>query len=81
MGLPSISFGRSSLTRFDGIENPTPMLPCEDTGDLHALVEIPPGRYQYRLIIDGDWQSDRYNEMQQMNAYGEPNSVLIVPEA
>ncbi len=46
----------------------------------HALVEIPPGRYQYRLIIDGVWQADPYNANVQANGYGEHNSVLVVPQ-
>ena len=45
-----------------------------------AVVEIPPGRYQYRLVIDGHWHADPYNERRQLNDYRELNSVLVVPE-
>jgi 1,4-alpha-glucan branching enzyme len=48
-------------------------------GVAYTIVPIPPGRYQYRLIIDGAWQADPYNNQQQHNDYGEPNSVLVVP--
>ena len=59
----------------------TPLMRREDSGVFQTLVEVPPGKYQYRLVIDGKWQADRYNALTQVNRYGEPNSVLVVPEA
>lgn len=52
---------------------------CEKSGHVTTLVEMPPGKYQYRLVIDGQWQADRYNDQQKINMYGEPNSILVVP--
>lgn len=49
-----------------------------DAGVFEAVIPIPPGRHQYRLIVDGVWQADPYNPHQQRNEYGEPNSLLIV---
>jgi chromosome partitioning protein len=48
-------------------------------GAHHAFVEIPPGQYRYRLIVDGCWQADPYNAHKQLNDYDELNSVLVVP--
>jgi chromosome partitioning protein len=48
-------------------------------GAHHTFVEIPPGRYRYRLIVDGCWQADPYNAHKQLNEYHELNSVLVVP--
>jgi chromosome partitioning protein len=48
-------------------------------GAHHAFVEIPPGRYRYRLVVDGRWQADPYNAHKQVNEYDEMNSVLVVP--
>ncbi|MHC4141995.1 MAG: early set domain-containing protein [Planctomycetota bacterium] len=48
-------------------------------GAHHAFLEIPPGRYRYRLVVDGNWQADPYNDHEQLNEYDEPNSVLVVP--
>jgi chromosome partitioning protein len=46
-----------------------------------AFVKLPPGRYQYRLVVDGRWQPDWYNdEPQQLNQFDEPNSVVTVKE-
>jgi len=36
------------------------------------------GKYRYRLVVDGQWQQDPYNEMTEMNPFGEMNSVLYV---
>ena len=57
------------------------VLDQEAIGTKHAIVDIPPGRYQYRLVIDGVWQADPYNANVQLNEYGEHNSVLVVGQA
>lgn len=36
------------------------------------------GKYRYRLVVDGHWQQDPYNEATEMNPFGECNSVLEV---
>ncbi len=36
------------------------------------------GKYRYRLVVDGQWQQDPYNENTEPNPYGEMNSVLEV---
>ena len=41
---------------------------------------MPPGRYCYRLVVDGRWRADPYNAHKQLNEYDELNSVLVVPE-
>ncbi len=42
-------------------------------------MEIPPGRYRYRLVVDGRWRADPFNKLQRLNDYDEPNSLLVVP--
>ncbi len=51
----------------------------EGGGHIELRLSLPPGRHQYRLVIDGRWQADPYNDLQQRNAHGEPNSVVVVP--
>jgi chromosome partitioning protein len=46
-----------------------------------AVVFVPPGRHQYRLVVDGRWRADPFNEQQTINAYDERNSVLMVTGA
>lgn len=47
-------------------------------GDFELLVTLPPGRYNYRLVVDGRWQNDPANETVDTNPYGELNSVVEV---
>jgi len=46
---------------------------------VHELcVAVPPGRYRYRLVVNGQWMADPYNPISEPNPYGEINSVLVV---
>lgn len=51
-----------------------------EAGVYQTMIELPPGRFQYRLIIDGQWQRDPYNPSQELNAFGVANSVIVVEE-
>ena len=57
----------------------TPLTYDEQLGTHEAMVEMPPGRYRYRLVIDGHWVADPHNQYKQVNDYGELNSVVVVP--
>ena len=37
---------------------------------------VPPGRYRYRLVVDGTWKRDQYNTYVESNPYGELNNVV-----
>ena len=41
-------------------------------------LEIKPGSYQYRFIVDGNWIEDPYNPDKVENEYGEYNSVINI---
>ena len=43
-----------------------------------AGLSLDPGRYRYRLVVDGRWQQDPYNETVETNEFGEYNSVVEV---
>jgi len=43
-----------------------------------VVVPLPPGAYQYRLVVNGKWQADPYNEHAITNAHGEVNSLILV---
>ena len=45
---------------------------------LHASAKLPPGRYRYRLVVDGQWQQDPYNETSELNPFGGYNSIVEV---
>ncbi|MEM9295314.1 MAG: AAA family ATPase [Planctomycetota bacterium] len=58
----------------------TPMLRDETTGAWRAVVTANPGRYRYRLVIDGRWQPDPHNPDVEANPFGEPNNVVELDE-
>lgn len=57
----------------------TPMRRNDAMGVWEACVPIPPGTYQYRLVVDGHWASDSFNPRVTTNPFGEANNQLIVP--
>ncbi len=59
----------------------TPLRYDDRIGAHETVIEMPPGRYCYRLIVDGRWTADPHNQHKQVNKYGEFNSVVVVPAA
>ncbi|MCG6939353.1 MAG: AAA family ATPase [Gammaproteobacteria bacterium] len=49
-------------------------------GTISKTFSVMPGAYQYRLIIDGNWQEDPNSPHRVINEFGETNSVLIVEQ-
>lgn len=47
-------------------------------GVFELCLRLPPGRFHYRLIIDGQWSADPYNNTCEPNPFGETNSVFTV---
>ena len=41
-------------------------------------VPLPPGRYHYRLVVDGQWSSDPHNARVETNPFGELNNLVDV---
>jgi chromosome partitioning protein len=48
------------------------------SGIWQTKLQLSPGKYRYRLVVDGKWQQDPYNEVTETNPFGEMNSVLEV---
>ena len=44
----------------------------------YAHLELPPGEYQYRLRVDGEWRDDPRAQQRVSNPFGTQNCVLIV---
>jgi CubicO group peptidase (beta-lactamase class C family) len=49
----------------------------EGTG-WRCTLQLPPGKYSYRIIVDGKWQTDPSNPQTEADGQGNPNSVLTV---
>jgi 1,4-alpha-glucan branching enzyme len=47
-------------------------------GSFVANVEVAPGSYEYKFIIDGNWLVDPDNSAWALNPYGTLNSVMVV---
>jgi len=56
----------------------TPMQKVGQSGVWQTKIKLPQGKYRYRLVVDGQWQQDPYNERTEINPFGEYNSVLEV---
>ncbi|MCC7407466.1 MAG: hypothetical protein IT442_05305, partial [Phycisphaeraceae bacterium] len=54
----------------------TPLVRDEQLGVWQVCVPVPPGRYRYRLIVDGQWVHDPYNHYVESNPFGELDSVV-----
>ena len=47
-------------------------------GDWTGTIELSPGEYQYRLLVDGQWRDDPTAEARVPNEFGSTNCVLKV---
>lgn len=56
----------------------TPMIELEDAHWVKELA-LSPGRYEYLLVVDGEWMSDPLAKETAPNPFGGVNSVLHVP--
>ena len=55
-----------------------PMQKVSQNGAWQIKLPMNKGKYRYRLVVDGQWQQDPYNEVTEQNPYGEFNSILEV---
>lgn len=55
-----------------------PLQRVGDSGIWQTEIKLPKGKYRYRLVVDGQWQQDPYNELTELNPFGEYNSVIEV---
>lgn len=54
----------------------------DETGTWKVQVWLAPGRYEYRFIVDGEWQDDPLASARVPNAFGSSNCVLAIsPQA
>jgi chromosome partitioning protein len=49
-----------------------------EEGTFRSLLPLTPGRYRYRLVVDGRWQADPHNMYSEPNPYGELDSIVEV---
>jgi len=49
-----------------------------ELGVYELCLPLPPGRHLYRLVVDGQWSADPYNDTCEPNPFGDTNSVILV---
>ena len=49
-----------------------------DSGIYRATLELPPGRYEYKFVVDGEWHADAACTDWVLNDTGSLNSVIFV---
>jgi chromosome partitioning protein len=55
-----------------------PLQKVGNSGVWQTKIKLPAGKYRYRLVVDGQWQQDPYNELTETNPFGGFNSVVEV---
>lgn len=50
----------------------------DKSGVWKKTVSLPPGRYEYRLLVDGQWRDDPHCADRQPNQFGGQNCVCTV---
>jgi chromosome partitioning protein len=54
----------------------------EPTGEVWVkILKLPPGRYRYRYVVDGQWQSDPLNSVAEPSPFGGNDSLFVLPNA
>ena len=44
------------------------------------MVMIPPGRCEYKFLVDGQWMLDPNNDQKCSNCFGSYNNIRIIPK-
>ncbi|MBN1392206.1 MAG: AAA family ATPase [Sedimentisphaerales bacterium] len=55
-----------------------PLQKVGTSGIWQTKMKLSPGRYRYRIVVDGQWQQDPYNPATELNPFGGFNSVVEV---
>jgi chromosome partitioning protein len=56
----------------------TPMQQAGEPGEWRMRLPLGPGRYRYRLVVDGKWITDPNNHYVEANQFGELNNIVEV---
>ena len=52
----------------------------DDNGKWTKAVLLPPGQYEYKFLVDGQWKEDPQNERICSNKFGSYNNVVNLPK-
>ncbi len=63
---------------FTGWQEAPLALKKQKGGIWKKTIVLPPGRYEYRLLVDGEWRDDPQCPTRQPNQFGGQNCVCVV---
>jgi 1,4-alpha-glucan branching enzyme len=63
---------------FTGWQEAPLSLKKDKSGLWKKTVSLPPGQYEYRLMVDGEWRDDPQCSNRRPNQFGSENCVCIV---
>ena len=52
----------------------------DDNGKWTKAVLLPPGQYEYKFLVDGQWKEDPHNGRICPNKFGSCNNILNLPK-
>ena len=55
-----------------------PMMDNPDAGRYKAAIRLPPGRHEYKFVVDGEWRDDPACAETVANGQGTANCVVTV---
>ena len=61
---------------FNNWDPKTHPMKTDGNGLWDKTVMLPPGKYEYKFLIDGDWKEDPQNDQTCPNCFGTQNSIL-----
>lgn len=65
-----------TFNNWDPMANP--MQDNPKSGVYRTALRIPPGRYEYKFVVNGEWRTDPNCPAGVSNEFGDMNSVLTV---
>jgi 1,4-alpha-glucan branching enzyme len=63
---------------FTGWQQAPVSLKKDKAGTWKKSISLPPGRYEYRLLVDGEWRDDPQCSTRHPNQFGGENCVCVV---
>jgi 1,4-alpha-glucan branching enzyme len=63
---------------FTGWDQAPMALKKDKSGVWKKVIALPPGRYEYRLLVDGEWRDDPQCSTRKPNQFGGENCVCVV---
>ncbi len=68
------------IGNFNNWNNKTHQMKKYEGGIWKKMVMLPPGRCEYKFLVDGQWMIDPNNDQKCSNCFGTFNSIIEIPQ-